>query len=97
MDGGAELVALCTNTMHKVADAVSAAIDVPLVHIADATATAVRGAGFSTVGLLATDLVAALDTSLKPDDRRLVHDVICSVSASSTSPHASSTCASSAT
>jgi aspartate racemase len=51
---GAELVVLCTNTMHKVPDAISAAIDVPFVHIADSTADAVREAGASTVGLLAT-------------------------------------------
>src|SRR6187402_2106337 len=35
---GAECLVICTNTMHKVADAVSAAIDIPLLHIADATA-----------------------------------------------------------
>jgi hypothetical protein len=51
---GAELVVLCTNTMHKVADAISTAIDVPFVHIADTTAHAIREAGASTVGLLAT-------------------------------------------
>ena len=39
---GAQLLVLCTNTMHKVADAVTAAVDVPFVHIADATAEAVR-------------------------------------------------------
>ena len=42
---GAELIVLCTNTMHKVADAITAAIDVPFVHIADTTAAAVRAAG----------------------------------------------------
>jgi aspartate racemase len=51
---GAELIVLCTNTMHKVSDEISAAIDVPFVHIADTTADAVRGAGLATVGLLAT-------------------------------------------
>jgi aspartate racemase len=51
---GAELIVLCTNTMHKVADAISTAIDVPFIHIADTTADAVREAGASTVGLLAT-------------------------------------------
>src|SRR4051794_3551344 len=45
VDGGAELIALCTNTMHRVADTIVAAIDVPFVHIADATADAVRAAG----------------------------------------------------
>src|SRR4051794_18545976 len=38
---GAELLVLCTNTMHKVAEAVEAAISIPFVHIADATADAV--------------------------------------------------------
>jgi aspartate racemase len=52
--GGAELIVLCTNTMHKVADAVAAGAGVPLVDIADATAEAVRARGLRTVGLLAT-------------------------------------------
>jgi aspartate racemase len=51
---GAELLVLCTNTMHKVADAITAAMEIPFVHIADTTAHAVRMAGLSTVGLLAT-------------------------------------------
>jgi aspartate racemase len=51
---GAELLVLCTNTMHKVADAITGAIDVPFVHIADTTADAVRARGLQTVGLLAT-------------------------------------------
>src|SRR5215218_1818675 len=41
---GAELLVLCTNTMHKVADSVADAIDIPFVHIADTTAEAVRAA-----------------------------------------------------
>ncbi len=51
---GAELVLICTNTMHLVADQVQAAISVPLLHIADTTADAVRAAGLGTVGLLGT-------------------------------------------
>ncbi len=47
---GAELLVLCTNTMHKVADAITGAIGIPFVHIADATAAAVRAAGLRTVG-----------------------------------------------
>ena len=54
VDGGAELIALCTNTMHIVADAIDAAIDVPFIHLGDATATAVLGAGVTDVGLLGT-------------------------------------------
>ena len=51
---GAELLVLCTNTMHKVADAITGAIGIPFVHIADTTAEAVREEGLETVGLLAT-------------------------------------------
>jgi aspartate racemase len=55
---GAELILLCTNTMHKVADQIEAAVDIPLVHLVDATASAVHRAGkhpdMQTVGLLGT-------------------------------------------
>jgi len=51
---GAELLVLCTNTMHQVAGAIEAAVPIPLLHIADATADAVRAAGIATVGLLGT-------------------------------------------
>ena len=43
-NAGAELIVLCTNTMHKVADTIERAIEVPLVHIADTTADAIRAA-----------------------------------------------------
>lgn len=52
--GGAEALVLCTNTMHKVADAITAAVDVPLLHIVDATAAEIQAAGRSRVLLLAT-------------------------------------------
>ncbi|MBZ9848536.1 aspartate/glutamate racemase family protein [Mesorhizobium sp. CA14] len=52
--GGAEGLVICTNTMHKLADAVQAAISIPLVHIADATAQAVLDAGVKRPALLAT-------------------------------------------
>ena len=51
---GAECVVLCTNTMHKVADAIEAAVDIPLLHLADVTAAAVRAAGLDRVALLGT-------------------------------------------
>jgi len=51
---GADMVLICTNTMHKVADQVAAAVSIPLVHLADTTADAVRGAGVRAVGLLGT-------------------------------------------
>ena len=88
--GGAQLLVLCTNTMHKVADTVTDAIGIPFVHIADTTAQAVAARGLTTVGLIATAYtmeqdfyvgrlrdVHGLDV-LVPDepDRRIVHDVI---------------------
>lgn len=51
---GADLLLICTNTMHKVADPVAAALPIPLLHIADATAAAVKTAGLRRVGLLGT-------------------------------------------
>ena len=51
---GAQGLLLCTNTMHKVAEAIVSAVDLPLIHIADATAQAVRSAGLQRVGLLGT-------------------------------------------
>ncbi|WP_020501970.1 amino acid racemase [Sciscionella marina] len=51
---GAEFLLVCTNTMHKVADTVQAAVSIPLLHLADATAEAVHAAGIDTVGLLGT-------------------------------------------
>jgi aspartate racemase len=51
---GAELLVLCTNTMHKVAGPIEAAVNIPLLHIADPTAVAIKRAGHSTVGLLGT-------------------------------------------
>jgi aspartate racemase len=51
---GADFLLVCTNTMHKVADQISAAVDVPLLHIGDTTAEAVQGAGITRVGLLGT-------------------------------------------
>jgi aspartate racemase len=87
---GAELLVLCTNTMHKLADHISDAVQIPLVHIADTTAEAVRAAGMTTVGLLATAYTMEQDfyvgrlrdrhrlQVLVPDqaDRHLVHQVI---------------------
>lgn len=52
--GGADFLLLCTNTMHKVARAIEDAIDIPLIHIADATAERVRQADVGRVGLLGT-------------------------------------------
>jgi aspartate racemase len=51
---GADLIVLCTNTMHLVADTIQAAIGIPFLHIADTTAAAVLEAGVRRVGLLGT-------------------------------------------
>lgn len=53
-DGGADFLVLCTNTMHKTADAIQQRIDLPFIHIADATAEAVRQQKIVKVGLLGT-------------------------------------------
>ncbi|MGH3738806.1 MAG: amino acid racemase [Micromonosporaceae bacterium] len=86
---GAELMLLCTNTMHKVYDQVAAAVSIPVLHLADTTATAIQRAGIATVGLLGTGFTMEQDfyrdrlaghglTVLVPesDDRALVHRVI---------------------
>jgi aspartate racemase len=52
--GGADLLVLCTNTMHLVAEAISTAVSIPLLHIADPTAEAIRAQGLNTIGLLGT-------------------------------------------
>ena len=51
---GADMVVLCTNTMHKVAQHIEAAVRIPLLHIADPTAAALQQAGVQRVGLLGT-------------------------------------------
>jgi len=51
---GADFLVLCTNTMHKVAPAIEAAVPIPLLHIADPTAAAIRAQGLRRVGLLGT-------------------------------------------
>lgn len=51
---GADLLLICTNTMHKLAGAVEAAVSIPLLHIADPTAEAIKAQGLTKVGLLGT-------------------------------------------
>ena len=88
--GGADFVVICTNTMHRTADEVQAAIGLPLLHIADPTAERIVRAGLRTVGLLGTAFTMEQDfykgrlaerhglRVLVPgdDDRALVHRVI---------------------
>jgi aspartate racemase len=88
--GGADFLVLCTNTMHRLAPETAEAVSIPLLHIADPTAEAIRKAGFARVGLLGTAFTmeqgfykGRLETMhglevLVPDveDRRVVHDII---------------------
>jgi len=86
---GAELLLICTNTMHKVANQVQAAVSIPLLHLGDATAAAVTRAGLGTMGLLGTAFTMEQDfyrdrlTSHglrvlipPPQDRAEVHRII---------------------
>jgi len=86
---GADMLLICTNTMHKVAEQVQAAVTIPLLHLGDATAQAVTRAGLGTVGLLGTAFTMEQDfyrdrlTSHglrvlvpPPGDRAEVHRVI---------------------
>ena len=88
-DAGAELIVLCTNTMHLLADRIEAAVTVPFLHLADATADAVCRAGVHRVALLGTRYTMehdfysgrlrerGLDVIVPNEpDRSLVHDVI---------------------
>ncbi len=52
--GGGECIVICTNTMHKMANDVQQAIDIPLIHIADATAEVIKSDAIKTIGLLGT-------------------------------------------
>lgn len=86
---GAQALLICANTPHKVADQVQAAIGIPLIHIADATAAELRKLGLSQVGLLGTRFTMEDDfikgrlghngiTCIIPDEpeRTFVHDSI---------------------
>jgi aspartate racemase len=87
---GAEILVLCTNTMHEVADVIGAAVRIPFLHIADVTGAAIEAAGLAKVGLLGTRYTMErgfytdrLETSygltvLVPEepDRTLVHRII---------------------
>ena len=88
--GGADFILICTNTMHRMADEVQAAIAIPLPPIADPTAERIRTAGYQRVGLLGTAFTMEQDfykgrlsirhglDVIVPDepDRQVVHRVI---------------------
>jgi aspartate racemase len=88
--GGADFLLICTNTMHKVADEVAACVDIPLLHIADATAEELVREKVQRVGLLGTAFTMEQDfyrgrladiyglDVIVPDtpDRQRIHDII---------------------
>jgi aspartate racemase len=88
--GGADFIVLCTNTMHRLADAISASVSIPLLHIADPTAGRIKAAGLERIGLLGTAFTMEQDfykgrlhehhglEVIVPDedDRRIVHEII---------------------
>ncbi len=87
---GADVLVICTNTMHKVAPAIEQRIMIPILHIADPTAAQIKAAGLSRVGLLATGFTMEQDfyrgrlearhglEVMVPDEtgRRMVHRII---------------------
>ena len=89
-DAGADFLLICTNTMHKVAPEIEAAIQIPLLHIADATAEILVNEGVKSVGLLGTAFTMEQEfykgrliknyglQVLVPnkDDRQIIHKVI---------------------
>ena len=87
--GGADFFLICTNTMHRAAEEVQAAVRIPLLHIADATAERVHAQGIRRVGLLGTAFtmeqdfykgrlqLSGLDVIVpEAEDRAAVHRVI---------------------
>jgi len=88
--GGADFLLICTNTMHKVAPEIESAINIPVLHIADATAKQIKAKGYDKVGLLGTKFTMEQDfykgrltkshgiEVVVPDepDRQIVHHVI---------------------
>ena len=86
---GADFLLICTNTMHLVAPQIEEAIGIPLLHIADATATRIRSAGYEKIGLLGTRFTMeqafyrgrleqqGIEVLVPPEeDREIVHRVI---------------------
>lgn len=88
--GGADLLLICSNTMHRMAGEVERAVSIPLLHIADPTAGRLRAAGLRRVGLLGTSFTMEQDFYKarlrdryglevlipEPDDRAMVHRII---------------------
>lgn len=88
--GGADFIVLCTNTMHKLADQITASVHIPFLHIADATAEKIVATGIKRIGLLGTRFTMehdfykgrliknfGLDVLIpSKEDRDIVHRVI---------------------
>ena len=88
--GGAEFIVICTNTMHKTADAVESQAGIPLLHIADAAANEIKKMGLRKVALLGTRFTMEQDFYKgrllskhgievlipKQDEREVIHSVI---------------------
>ena len=89
-EAGADFLVICANTMHQMAGAIEAAVPIPLLHIADAAAGAIKKQGLQTVGLLGTRFTMEQDfyrTRLEKQhglqvlipgegDRQITHDII---------------------
>lgn len=87
---GADFLLICTNTMHKVAPDIERKIQIPILHLADATAERIKAQGMKTIGLLGTDFTMSQDfykgrlsekhglNVIVPNaaDRKIVHDII---------------------
>jgi aspartate racemase len=87
---GADFVIICTNTMHKMADDVQGAIKIPVLHIVDVTAEAIKNNGQTRVGLLGTKFTMEQDFYKgrlrkkhglevlvpSPEERQIVHDIL---------------------
>jgi aspartate racemase len=87
---GADFLVICTNTMHIVAPTIQEAIDIPILHIADATARRINARGIQSIGLLGTNFtmeegfykdrlgdIYGLEVLIPPKlDRDIVHNVI---------------------
>lgn len=88
--GGAEFIIICTNTMHLMADAVQSSIGIPLLHIVDATAEAIKRKQFIRVGLLGTRFTMehhfyrnrlsekhGIEAIIPPEEyRKIIHDIL---------------------
>ncbi|WP_438335280.1 aspartate/glutamate racemase family protein [Edwardsiella tarda] len=87
---GADVLLICTNTMHRMAPALESALSIPLIHIVDPTAAAIKAAGLRKVGLLGTAFTMEQDFYKgrlrerhglevivpEADDRATVHHII---------------------